>query len=100
MNRRQMVGAVVAMAAAGLVLANTVKADDPAPAPAKTVKCIGGNGCKGQGACSGGGHSCSGKNECKGKGWIMTATDKECTDAGGKVAKKKKAPPAADAPKS
>src|ERR1700682_6171110 len=85
MNRRQMVGAVVALAAAGLVLANSVKADDPAPTPAKTVKCKGGNDCKGKGACSGGGHSCAGNNECKGKGWIMTTTAKECPDAGGKV---------------
>jgi hypothetical protein len=102
MNRRQMVGAAVAMAAAGLVLANTVKADDPAPTPSKNVKCIGGNACKGQGACSGAGHSCGGANECKGKGWIMTTTEKECTDAGGKVAKGKKgaAPKAPDEKKS
>jgi hypothetical protein len=87
-----MVGAVVAMAAAGLVLTNTVKADDPPKAPKKTVKCSGNNACKGTGACGAadGSHSCAGKNECKGKGWTMTATEKECTDAGGKVVKEKK----------
>jgi hypothetical protein len=93
MNRRQMVGAVVAMAAAGLVLTSTMKADDaPAKTPKKTVKCMGGNACKGKGACAAadGSHSCAGQNGCKGKGWIMTATDKECTDAGGKVVKPKK----------
>jgi hypothetical protein len=87
MNRRQMVGAVVAMAAAGLVLTNTMKADDAPKTPKKTVKCMGGNTCKGKGACGSadGSHTCAGQNECKGKGWIMTVTEKECTDAGGKV---------------
>ena len=37
--------------------------------PAK-VKCMGGNACKGKGACATGDHSCAGQNSCKGKGWI------------------------------
>jgi hypothetical protein len=57
-----------------------------AKAEGKKVHCVGGNACKGTGACSGPGHDCAGKNECKGKGWIETADAKECKGKGGKVA--------------
>ena len=60
----------------------------PAGTPAATaVNCTGVNECKGKGACGAadGSHSCAGKNECKGKGWIAAASEKECTDKGGKV---------------
>lgn len=52
-----------------------------------TVKCMGSNACKGQSACKTGDNACKGQNGCKGKGWVMTQTDKECTDKGGKVEK-------------
>lgn len=52
-----------------------------------TVKCMGANACKGQGSCKGANNACKGQNSCKGKSWIMTETEKECTDKGGKVDK-------------
>jgi hypothetical protein len=57
------------------------------PAAATAVNCTGINECKGKGACGAadGSHSCAGKNECKGKGWISAASEKECTDKGGKI---------------
>ena len=45
---------------------------------------VGGNDCKGKGACGGGGHSCAGENSCKGKGWIMTS-EADCKAKGGTV---------------
>jgi hypothetical protein len=90
-----MFGACVAMAAAGIVVANGAFAADEKKAAApkaekKTVKCMGNNECKGKGACGGDGHACAGKNECKGKGWTMTSTDADCTKGGGKVVKEEK----------
>ena len=32
-------------------------------------------------------NECKGQNGCKGQGWVSKASAKECTDAGGKVAK-------------
>ncbi len=95
MNRRQMFGNAVAIAAATLVLANSAQAGDEKKADKKAdkkIKCLGGNECKGKGACGNadGTHNCGGKNECKGKGWSMVATADECTKAGGKVAEEKK----------
>lgn len=97
MNRRQMVGAVVAMAAAAVFMANTGLADEKKPADTpkaaeKKVKCMGGNACSGKGACGAadGSHACAGKNACKGKGWVMVGSEEECTKAGGKVAKAEK----------
>lgn len=92
MNRRQMFGAAVAMAAAGMLVANASFAGDkPAEkAAAKKVKCAGNNECKGKGACGGEGHACAGKNECKGKGWTMVESEKACTDAKGTVVKEEK----------
>ena len=51
------------------------------------VKCEGDNSCKGKGSCKSAKNSCKGQNACKGQGWDMKASDKECMDAGGKVAK-------------
>ena len=97
MNRRQLLGATVAMAVAGLFVSKAGLAEDKKPAKdakaaKKTVKCMGNNECKGKGACGAadGSHACAGKNECKGKGWTMTSTDDECTKGGGKVVKEEK----------
>ncbi len=79
-------GALVAAAVAGLFIGGkAIAAEDAGKAPAK-VKCEGVNECKGKGACGGAGHDCAGKNACKGKGWqMMSAAD--CTAKGGKVVK-------------
>lgn len=94
MNRRQMFGSAVAVAVASLVLSSSAFAAQKKPATKpkaekKTVKCMGGNECKGKGECGAadGSHACAGKNECKGKGWVMVASDAACTKAGGKVEK-------------
>ncbi len=52
---------------------------------AEDVNCAGINACKGTGACAGKGNSCAGKNACKGQGWTKSASDAECTKAGGTV---------------
>lgn len=81
--RPSMKGAVIATAVAGLFLAKGSLAAEPAgKGEAKQVKCEGGNGCKGQGACGGADHDCAGKNTCKGKGWVMLSAD-ECKAKGG-----------------
>ncbi len=53
----------------------------------KTVKCSGGNACKGQSVCKSAHSACKGQNACKGQGWIMTSDEKECVAKGGKVDK-------------
>lgn len=51
------------------------------------VHCTGVNSCKGSSECKSANSSCKGQNSCKGQGWVSKKSDKECTDAGGKVAK-------------
>lgn len=85
-------GSVLATAVAGLLavgFASIASAEDTTSAPATTVKCSGVNECKAKGDCSAadGSHDCAGKNACKGKGWMKVATEKDCTDKGGKVEK-------------
>ena len=89
MNR--LVGSVIASSAAMLFTAGTAVAQDSKPADEaaskeapKTVKCVGINGCKGQGKCGmPGAHGCAGQNACKGKGWVVVPA-KECKEKGGK----------------
>jgi uncharacterized membrane protein len=96
MNKRQMVGAMVAMAVAGMLAANSGLADDKKAEKKadakKTMKCAGGNACGGKGACASadGSNSCAGKNSCKGKGWTNVSSEAECTKAGGKVVTEEK----------
>ena len=87
MNRRQMFGAVAAIAAAGMFSASYSAAEDrkaageTPKAEKKTVKCMGGNACKGKSECGvQGAHTCHTKNACRGKGWVMVASEKECED--------------------
>jgi hypothetical protein len=86
-------GKLVAAAVAGLfstAIPFVAHAGDDAK-----VKCDGGNACKGKGGCKSASNDCAGRNGCKGKSYTMTKTEKECTDAGGKVAKADdKKPPA------
>ena len=85
---KQIKGAVIAAAVAGLFLAgHAVAAEDAGGGEAAKVKCIGGNACKGKGACQSADHSCAGENSCKGKGWIMTKSEADCKAAGGTVGK-------------
>ena len=82
---KQVKGAVIAAAVAGLFVAgHAMAAGDGTSAEAAKVKCVGGNSCKGKGSCAMAEHSCAGENSCKGKGWIMTS-DADCKAKGGKV---------------
>ena len=103
MNKRHIIGTVVAMAAASVLAANSGLADHHEKAGEKKgVKCMGGNACSGKGACASadGSVSCAGKNSCKGKGWTMSANEADCTKAGGKIVKEEKAAPKAEEKKS
>jgi len=87
MNRRQMFGAVAAIAAAGMFTASYASASEKKPAgdhpkaEKKTIKCMGGNACKGKSECGVAvAHTCHTRNACKGKGWVMVASEKECED--------------------
>ena len=83
---KQVKGALIAAAVAGLFMTGQAfAAEGEGGQPAK-VKCMGGNACKGKGACGGADHSCAGQNSCKGKGWIMSS-EADCKAAGGKVTK-------------
>jgi hypothetical protein len=85
---KKQIGFVLA-AAVGALFATSAfaAADTNAQAADQGVKCTGANACKGQSACKTGTNACKGQNNCKGTGMIMTATEKECTDKGGKVEK-------------
>jgi len=85
---KQVRGALIAAAVAGLFATGHAFAADTekGSGDAGKVKCMGGNSCKGKGACATGDHSCAGQNSCKGKGWIETS-EADCKAAGGKVVK-------------
>lgn len=81
-------GALIATAVAGLFFANAAVAADAEGGKDAGVKCMGGNDCKGKGACGvPGKHDCHGQNECKGKGWVKLGSADECTKKGGTVIK-------------
>ena len=55
-----------------------------ASADEETVKCVGGNACKGHSACKTANSECKGLNACKGQGFVMV-TEAACMEAGGEV---------------
>ena len=73
--------AAAALFAAGMMATPAVQAADAG------VKCMGANSCKGHSDCKTAKSDCKGMNGCKGQGWNMSKSAKECTDAGGTVAK-------------
>ena len=83
--KRNVKGALVATAVAGLFLAGGALAAEQGGKAEAKVKCEGINACKGQGACGGAGHDCAGKNACKGKGWVEVSSADECKAKGGTV---------------
>ena len=54
---------------------------DTASSTSQSVKCEGGNACKGQSECAtaDGKSLCSGENACKGTGYVFTETVAQCT---------------------
>ena len=78
---KKLSGIAVATAAAGFFALAPVSgafAED-------SVKCTGGNSCKGMSACKTASSECKGLNSCKGQGFTMTSTAEACESAGGKV---------------
>jgi hypothetical protein len=90
MRKGTRITGVALAAAVALMFVGNAMADDSggaSGAAASQVKCVGGNACKGQSACKSAQSSCKGQNACKGKGFVMSSSEKDCTDAGGKVEK-------------
>jgi hypothetical protein len=85
MNKVQVSGAILATVV-GLMFAGQPLLAQDSSGQWATVKCIGGNSCKGQSACASASNSCKGQNSCKGKGWIKTSSA-ECTQKGGQIDK-------------
>jgi uncharacterized membrane protein len=69
-------GSAIAAAAAALLMTGAVSAPAFAADEAKG-HCVGGNACKGKGACKGASNACAGQNACKGKSFTETTKD-EC----------------------
>jgi len=85
MDRSTIAGAVLAAAVGAMFLSAPLLAQSSSGNSSEaSVKCIGGNSCKGQSACQTAKNGCMGQNSCKGKGWVMSASVKACTDQGGK----------------
>ncbi|MEP7050904.1 MAG: hypothetical protein ABJB12_11140 [Pseudomonadota bacterium] len=76
-------GTSIALAVSALLAAAgcSSEIDDPASSSAQSVKCEGGNACKGQSECAtaDGKSLCAGENACKGTGYVFTETAAECT---------------------
>ena len=88
MRKSALSGAMLATAVALMFTGSAIAADStPSSSVAATVKCIGGNSCKGQSACKSATNSCMGQNSCKGKGYVMTTSAKQCAKQGGHVGK-------------
>jgi hypothetical protein len=86
----QLKKAGIALASTAVLMLASVQsfaADAAAPAADAGVKCVGGNACKGHGACKTANNSCKGMNGCKGQGWVMSASEQACTESGGVVEK-------------
>jgi hypothetical protein len=77
----------IAVAAAAAALFTMGVTTTVAQAADGTVKCAGANSCKGTSECKSAAHACKGQNSCKGQGWVSKASEKDCTAAGGTVAK-------------
>ena len=86
MNKIRTSGAVLATVVGLMFAAQPALAQDSSGSSGQaSVKCIGGNSCKGQSACQSAQNSCKGQNSFKGKGWVPTSSAQECTSKGGHV---------------
>jgi hypothetical protein len=86
MDLKSVKGAVLASAVGAMFLSGAALAQGASnnSSTQSSVKCIGGNSCKGQSSCKSANNGCMGQNSCKGKGWVMATSVKECSDKGGK----------------
>jgi hypothetical protein len=91
MNKLKLTGAVLATAVGLMFMTQPVFASDSSDANGTqaqaSVKCVGGNSCKGQSECASASNSCKGQNSCKGKGYVSTASAQACQQKGGRVEK-------------
>lgn len=86
MNGRQLTGAALAMAAAGIFANLAATASEGAQqATTAAVHCYGVNGCKGQNDCKTDKNACKGQASCKGTGFVDMKSAQDCAKAGGKV---------------
>jgi hypothetical protein len=83
MNGKQLTGAALALAAAGMF--GALPALGAETAQASGVHCYGVNACKGQNECATDTNACKGQGSCKGQGWVGKASAEECKAAGGTV---------------
>lgn len=82
---RDLGGAALAAAAAAIFAAAPLQLsahESEEHAELLEGKCMGGNACKGQGACRTATNQCAGENACKGQGFSM-ATKADCEAQGG-----------------
>ena len=90
-DKLKLTGAVLATAVGLMFMTQPIFAADSSDANGKqaqaSVKCVGGNSCKGQSECASANNSCKGQNSCKGKGYVSTASAQDCQQKGGKVEK-------------
>lgn len=88
MNKSVISGAILASAVAIAFVATNVQAQASGGSSTTTqaakVKCLGGNDCSGKSACKTASSPGPGQNSCKGQGYVVTSSDKECKDKGGK----------------
>lgn len=85
--KKSMSSTMLATAVAGFVLSGCATAEKSAVAETK-VKCSGIHSCAGNSDCAGNGNAkCKGHNKCAPYGWKYSASEKECTEKGGKVFK-------------
>jgi len=85
--KKQLRGAAIATAAAGLFLSGCATNGGQGMMSASEsgdVHCMGVNGCKGKTACKSAKNDCKGKNSCKGQGWLKTSKT-ECGEKGGTI---------------
>jgi len=85
MNKRfvpKLTGAALAIAAAGLVYADSMPAPTAAAETADLVHCYGVNACKGHNDCKTASNACGGHASCKGTGFVGMPA-KACADTGG-----------------
>jgi hypothetical protein len=83
---KKVIGTTLALAAALTFAAAPVTSTMAATYHAQ-VKCMGGNACKGKGACQTKANACKGHNSCKGQGGAEKMSKAACKKAGGKVVK-------------
>jgi uncharacterized membrane protein len=77
-------GTSIALAVSALLVATACGSSDGDTASSTaeaTIKCEGGNACKGQSECAtaDGKSLCAGENACKGTGYVYTQTQEQCT---------------------